>query len=97
MSDTELTVSHPVWIKVDLRDADFNGLVEAIRAAAAKACDELWGQAVLVVDRRAQKRPDRGVNRGQQTRRLRFPWVELTASPSPTTTSTASPMPNAAS
>lgn len=35
MSDTELTVSHPLWIKVDLADLDFNGLVGAISAAAA--------------------------------------------------------------
>ncbi len=30
MSDTELIVSHPLWIKVDLTDLDFNPLAEAI-------------------------------------------------------------------
>ena len=45
MSDAELTVSHPVWIKVDLEGANFNGLVEAISAAAAQACGELLAQA----------------------------------------------------
>ena len=30
MSDTELTVSHPVWIKVDLADLHFTGLVGAM-------------------------------------------------------------------
>lgn len=34
MSDTELTASHPVVIKVDLRNVDFNGLVEATSATA---------------------------------------------------------------
>ncbi len=36
MSDTGLTVLHPVGIKVDLRNVDFRGLVEAISAAAAR-------------------------------------------------------------
>ena len=30
MSDTELTVSHPVWIKVDLTGLNSNGLVGAM-------------------------------------------------------------------
>lgn len=78
MSDTELTVSHPLRIRVDLTDLDFNGLVEAIRVAATQACDELWGRAVRAVERWAQQRqPDRWVNRGQQTRRLRLPWGEV--------------------
>ena len=34
MSDTELTVSHPLRIRVDLRGLDFNGLVQAIVEAA---------------------------------------------------------------
>jgi hypothetical protein len=78
MSDTELTVSHPLRIRVDLTDLDFNRLVEAIRVAATQACDELWGRAVRAVERLAQQRqPDRWVNRGKQTRRLRLPWGEV--------------------
>ena len=78
MSDTELTVSHPVWIKVDLTDLDFNGLVGAISAAVAQVCNELLGKAMRAVERWAQERqPDRWVNRGQQTRRLRLPWGEV--------------------
>ena len=34
MPDTELTVSHLMWIKVDLTGSDFNGLAEAISAGS---------------------------------------------------------------
>ena len=78
MSDTELTVSHLLCIKVDVRGLDFNGVVEAIQAEAGEACSELLGQAMRAAERWArQRQPDRWVNRGQQTRRVRLPWGEV--------------------
>jgi hypothetical protein len=57
---------------------DFNGVVAEIRRAAAQACGEMLGCVLRAVERRAQVRePDRWVNRGQATRRLRLPWGEL--------------------
>ena len=49
MSDTELTVSLPLQVKVDLRGLDFKGLVQAIRKAADSACSELLGWMVRAV------------------------------------------------
>ena len=78
MSDTELTVSHPLVIRVDPKGLDFNGLVQAIVAEANRACGELLGQALRAVERWAwERQPDRWANRGQQTRRLRLPWGEV--------------------
>ena len=79
MPDTELTVSQPIVVTVALEGLDFNGAVAAIRQAAAQACGELLGRLVRAVERQAQARePDRWVNRGQATRRLRLPWGEVT-------------------
>ncbi len=75
MLDTELTVSLPMVVRVDIQGRDFNGLVRAIQAAAAEACGELLRQALRAVERRAmQPQPRRWVNRGQQTRRIRLSW-----------------------
>lgn len=79
MPDTELTVSHPIVVTVALEGLDFNGVVTAIRQAAAQACGELLGRLLRAVERQAQGRePQRWVNRGQATRRLRLPWGEVT-------------------
>jgi len=79
MSDTELTVSHPLRVKVDLRGLDFNGLVQAIAEAAAQACGELLGQVMRAVEREViARQPGRWENRGQQTRTLRVSWGEVT-------------------
>ena len=79
MPDTELTVSHPIVITVAVDGLDFNGVVAEIRRAAAQACGEILGCVLRAVKRRAQVRePDRWVNRGQATRRLRLPWGEVT-------------------
>ena len=78
MPDTELTVSHPIVLTVALEGLDFNGVVAAIRQTAAQACGELLGRVLREVERQAQGRePDRWVNRGQATRRLRLPWGEV--------------------
>lgn len=75
MSDTELTVSHVLTLRVDLRGLDFNGLVRAISEASARACGELLGKACRAVERAAMERlPRRWANRGQQVRTLRLPW-----------------------
>jgi hypothetical protein len=75
MLDTELTVSLPLQVKVDLRGLDFNGLVQAIRKTAATAGSELLGWMVRAIERRAMKaQPDRWINRGQQTRRVQVSW-----------------------
>ena len=75
MSDTELTVSLPLTVKVDLRGLDFKGLVQAIREAADAACGELLRWMVRAVERRAvAAQPDRWVNRGRLTRRVRVSW-----------------------
>jgi hypothetical protein len=74
-SDTGLTVSLPLRVKVDLRGLDFKGLVQAIGEAATAACSELLGWMVRAVERRAMEaQPDRWVNRGQQTRRVQVSW-----------------------
>jgi hypothetical protein len=79
MPDTELTVSHPIVVTVPVEGLDFNGLVAAIRQAVAQACGELLGRLRRAVERQAQGRePDRWVNRGQASRRLRLPWGEVT-------------------
>jgi hypothetical protein len=79
MSDTELTVSHPLQVKVDLRGLDFNGLVQAITEAAGRACEELLGQAMRAAERWAMAhQPGRWENRGQQKRMLRVPWGKVT-------------------
>ena len=79
MPDTELTVSHPIVVTVPVEGLDFNGLVTAIRQAAAQACNELLGRMLRTVERQAQTRtPQRWDNRGQATRRLRLPWGEVT-------------------
>jgi hypothetical protein len=79
MPDTELTVSQPIVVTVTLRGLDFNGVVAAIRQAAAQACGELLGQLLRAVERQAQAHePQRWVNRGQATRRLRLPWGAVT-------------------
>jgi hypothetical protein len=79
MPDSELTVSHPIVVTVTLEGLDFNGLVAAIRQAAARACGELLGRLMRGIERLAQSRtPQRWVNRGQATRRLRLPWGEVT-------------------
>jgi len=78
MPDTELTVSHPIVITVPVGGLDFNGVVAAIRQAAAQVCGEMLGCVLRAVERRARGRePDRWVNRGQATRRLRLPWGEV--------------------
>ena len=75
MSDTELTVSLPLTVTVDVRGLDFKGLVEAIQGAAASSCTELLAWMVRAVERRAlQGQPDRWINRGQQTRRVQVGW-----------------------
>jgi len=75
MSDTELTVSHVLALRVDLRGLDFNGLVRAISEASARACGELLGKACRAVERAAMARaPRRWENRSQQKRTLRLPW-----------------------
>ena len=75
MSDTELTVSHMLTLRVDMRDLDFNGLVRAISEALAQASGELLGKACRAVERVARARvPGRWENRGQQERTLRLPW-----------------------
>src|SRR3972149_5130840 len=74
-SDTELRVSLPLQVKVDLRGLDFNGLVQAIGKAAAATCSELLGWMVRAAERRAMEaQPDRWINRGQQTRRGQVGW-----------------------
>jgi hypothetical protein len=79
MPDTELTVSQPIMVTVALEGLDFNGVVAAIGAALAQAAGELLGRLLRAVERRAQGRaPQRWVNRGQATRRLRLPWGEVT-------------------
>ena len=79
MPDTELTVSHPIVVTVRVEGLDFNGVVAAIRQAAGQACGELLGRLLRAVERQAQARaPQRWVNRGQATRRLRLPWGEVT-------------------
>ena len=75
MSDTELTVSLPLTVKVDLRGLDFKGLVQVIREAADAACGELLGWMVRAVERRAiAAQPHRWVNRGPMTRRVQVSW-----------------------
>lgn len=75
MSDTELTVSHALWIKLDLRGLDFNRLAAAIQAEAARAAGVLLGEAMRAIERQARARePDRWVNRGQSVRKLALPW-----------------------
>ena len=75
MSDTELTVSLPLQVKVDLRGLDFKGLVQAIGKAADAACSELLGQMVRAVERRAlAAQPHRWVNRGPLSRRVQVSW-----------------------
>ena len=51
MSDTELTVSLPLTVTVDVCGLDFKGLVEAIQAAAASSCTELLAWMVRAVSR----------------------------------------------
>ena len=51
MSDTELTVSHSLVVKVDPKAFDFNGLVQAIVAQANRACGELLGQMLRAMER----------------------------------------------
>jgi hypothetical protein len=78
MSDTELTVSHPLLISLDPTDVDINALLRTILAEISRAAEELLGQAVRAVERWARDRePNRWVNRGQQTRRLRTSWGEV--------------------
>jgi len=75
MLDTELTVSLPLTVKVDLRGLDFKGLVQAIGEAAAAACSEMLAWMVRAVERRAMEaQPDRWINRGQLTRRVQVSW-----------------------
>ena len=75
MSDTELTVSLSLQVKVDLRELDFKGLAQAIREAVDAACGERLGPMVRAIERRAMAaRPDRWVNRGQLTRRVQVSW-----------------------
>ena len=71
MSDTELTVSLPLQVKVDLGGLDFKGLVQAIRMATDAACSELLGQMVRAIEQRAiAAQPHRWVNREPLTRRV---------------------------
>ena len=75
MLDTELTVSLPLRVKVDLRGLDFKGLVQAIGEGAAAACGELLGWMVRAIERRAMEaQPDRWVHRGQLTRQVEVSW-----------------------
>ena len=75
MSDTELTVSHPMVVSVRVVGLDFNGLVRAIAAEAKRACGELLGQAIRALERRAMaQQPGRWVNRGQPVRQVWVAW-----------------------
>ena len=47
MSDTELTASHPVWIKVDLTGLDSNGLMRAMVWDRLPACRKAIRRAAL--------------------------------------------------
>ena len=51
MSDTELTVSHVLTLRVDTQGLDFNGMVRAISEALAQAGGELLGKACRAVER----------------------------------------------
>ncbi|MCK4340352.1 MAG: hypothetical protein KAY37_01345 [Phycisphaerae bacterium] len=67
-------------IRAALKGLDFNGLVQAIQQVTVRAGGELLGLAMRAVERTAQAQtPSRGVNRGQQTRRLRIPWGQVSA------------------
>jgi len=78
MRDTELTVSHPVRLKVDLSGLDFNGLVRVIVQEVSRAAGELLDQAFRAVERAAMRwEPDRWINRGQGRRCLRVPWGQV--------------------
>jgi hypothetical protein len=91
MSDTDLIVSHPVWVKVGVTGLDSNGLVGAmvwdrlpagrkvIRRAAlpTRSAESLWYRSWAVERWARQQQPDRRVNRGQQMRRLRLPRGEV--------------------
>ena len=75
MSDTEVTVSLPLRVKVELCGLDIKELVQAIREAVDTACGERLGPMVRAIERRAMAaRPDRWVNRGQLTRRVQVSW-----------------------
>ena len=75
MSDTELTVSLPLRVKVELRGLDIKELVQAIRETVDAPCGELLRPMVRAIERRAMAaRPDRWVNRGQLTRRVHVSW-----------------------
>jgi hypothetical protein len=79
MCDTELTVSYPLTISLQVDGWDFNRVVEAVQTAAKRASDQLLGLALREIERRArQQAPGRWVNRGQGKRRLRVPWGEVT-------------------
>ena len=68
-------MSLPVTVKVDLRELDFNGLVEVIQKAAPAACSELLGWMVRAIERRVMEaQPDRWINCGLQTRRIQVSW-----------------------
>jgi hypothetical protein len=79
MWDTRLTVSHPLTITIEAGRTDFNGIVEAIQAAARQASGELLGRAMREVERWAVgQAPGRWENRGQQRRTLALPWGRTT-------------------
>ncbi len=60
MSDTERTVSHPIVVTVALGGLDSNGVVAAVRPAAAQACGELLGRLLRAAERQAQAREPGG-------------------------------------
>ncbi len=73
--ETELTVSLPWRVTVDLRGLDFKGLVQAIGEAAAAASSELLGWMVRAIERRGMEaQPDRWIHRGPLTRRVQVSW-----------------------
>jgi len=75
MVDTELTVSQLLRVRVRLAEVDFNGLLQALEAAAAETCRALLGTLVRAVERTALARqPRRYENRGQQTRHIQTAW-----------------------
>jgi hypothetical protein len=72
---TELTLSLPRQVKVDLRRLDFKGLVQAMGKIATAACSELLGWMVRAVQRRAMEaQPNCWINRGPLTRRVEVSW-----------------------
>jgi hypothetical protein len=56
MPDTELTVAQPIVVTAAVGGLDFDGVVAAIRQAAAQASGQLLGRALRALERRARAR-----------------------------------------